>query len=139
MAKIEVSLPKIADPDDSVLKQVTEEAMAIAKGLPSPHRSSLREELRNRVQMNFPRVPVFVKDQFTAAALAAGMTKLNSFTIVYVRAVVLIFLLMIKWIYEKHRAATIAPPAASNERVVPIGPIGRFVRRTTLRGPPRFV
>ncbi|HJO55519.1 MAG TPA: hypothetical protein QF423_02510 [Candidatus Scalindua sp.] len=79
MAKIEVSLPKIADPDDSVLKQVTEEAMAIAKGLPSPHRSSLREELRNRVQMNFPRVPVFVKDQFTAAALAAGMTKVEFF------------------------------------------------------------
>ncbi len=79
MAKIKVSLPNVTDADDVAKKRLSEESTAIARGLPSPHKSSLRDKLRNRAQMNFPRVPVFVRDQFSTAALAAGMTKIEFF------------------------------------------------------------
>ena len=78
MAKVRVTLPNVSDlDDDAPAKQASDEARAIAKSLPSPHKSDLREKLRDRVQMNFPRVPVFIKDQFDAAAERAGMTKVE--------------------------------------------------------------
>ncbi|GAK46630.1 conserved protein [Tepidicaulis marinus] len=51
----------------------------LARGLPSPSRESLRDKLRHRTQLNFNRVPVFVRDAFNERAEALGMSKIEYF------------------------------------------------------------
>ena len=80
MAKIKLELPSInedAAEKPAERREISPEAMEIADALPSPYHSELRAKLRDRTQMNFPRVPRFVVEQFHAAAKARKMTKVE--------------------------------------------------------------
>ncbi len=79
-----LELGSVDNPDDEEGDSLTEnvvmvsdEAKELAKGLPSPHASDLRAKLRKRTQMNFPRIPVFIKEEFDAAAKKNKMMKVE--------------------------------------------------------------
>jgi len=83
MPKINLDLGSIRDPENphetADHREISPEAVELANALPSPYHSELRAKLRKRTQMNFPRVPEFVKDQFDRAAKARKMTKIEFF------------------------------------------------------------
>ncbi|MCZ4283096.1 hypothetical protein O4H49_20090 [Kiloniella laminariae] len=70
MAKLTMNLNTTDVEEDKTIPKALKKQ---AKSLPSPHREDLRGKLREKTQLNFPRIPVFLKTMFQEAAREAEM------------------------------------------------------------------
>ena len=89
MAKLTFNLPSVDAPEEAEQKAIPKSSpraptkktsssvKAMADALPSPHKADLRSKLRDRVQMNFPRTPRFIKLQFENEAAKRNMTHIE--------------------------------------------------------------
>ena len=63
--------------ESAPVKKASTRVKAMADALPSPHKADLRSKLRDRVQMNFPTTPRFIKEQFEVEAAKRNMTHIE--------------------------------------------------------------